>query len=497
VSSALTAALTLIGRVTIWAAQRFLPAWLVGSTTAHSHGTSRWAKSSDLTRLARSQRAGGLAGDGIVLGFLHGRPLQSPAEDNVLLLGVQRSGKTSAIVVPTLLTWSGATVATSTKEELVNLTHDLRKRIGPTWVFAPLDEDRSWLDRLGIPASTWNPLDAASTSGAAAELADHFTAQGKRGQNAHWYLAASSLISGLAVCEREHGGDMRSVLARLNRTASSEYVGLARTVKDPTAAELLLAYALTPDKEAGSVSSTARSTLSLWTDERVATATKSGPDSLDLDRLLAEAGTLYLVAPAEDAERCRPLFSALLMSLLRRATARARTQGGVLSPRLLVALDEAANFARIPRLAGYASSGPGQGIQLLLCYHDLAQIEAGYGADEARTIWNNCRARLLLPGQGDIRTLELFTRSIGDETRLYRSRQLDSRSSSSIEQRVGKPLASVDELRRMTQAVLVYANSPPARLELRRWDQVPAWQQLVGPGSVPSVSAGLAGKGGS
>jgi type IV secretory pathway TraG/TraD family ATPase VirD4 len=497
VSSGLTRALTIIGRATIRAARRFLPEWLVGSATAHSHGSSRWARSSDLARLGRAPNAGHIAGDGIVLGFLHGRLLQSPAEDNVLLLGVQRSGKTSAIVVPTLLTWSGATVATSTKEELVNLTHDLRKRIGPIWVFAPLDEDRSWLDRLGIPASTWNPLDAASTSGAAAELADHFTAQGKRGQNAHWYLAASSLISGLAVCEREHGGDMRSVLARLNRTASSEYVGLARTVKDTTAAELLLAYALTPDKEAGSITSTARSSLSLWTDERVAAATGSGPHALDLDRLLADAGTLYLVAPAEDAERCRPLFSALLMSLLRRATARARTQGGVLSPRLLVALDEAANFARIPRLASYVSSGPGQGIQLLLCYHDLAQIESGYGADEARTIWNNCRARLLLPGQGDIRTLELFSRAIGDETRLYRSRQSDSRSSSSIEQRVGKPLASVDELRRMTRAVLVYANAPPARLELRRWDQVPAWRELIGPGPVQSVNAGHAGKGGS
>jgi type IV secretion system protein VirD4 len=497
VSSGLTRALTISGRATIWAARRFLPEWLVGSATAQSHGSSRWARSTDLARLGRSPNAGRLAGDGIVLGFLRGRPLQSPAEDNVLLLGVQRSGKTSAIVVPTLLTWSGATVATSTKEELVNLTHDRRRRLGPTWVFAPLDEDSSWLDRLGIPASTWNPLDAAATSGAAAELADHFTAQGKRGQNAHWYLAASSLISGLAVCEREHGGDMRSVLARLNRTASSEYIGLARTVKDTTAAELLLAYALTPDKEAGSITSTARSSLSLWTDERVATATGSGPHALDLDRLLDEAGTLYLVAPAEDAERCRPLFSALLMSLLRKATARARTQGGVLSPRLLVALDEAANFARIPRLAGYASSGPGQGIQLLLCYHDLAQIETGYGSDEARTIWNNCRARLLLPGQGDIRTLELFSRAIGDETRLYRSRQLDSRSSSSIEQRVGKPLASVDELRRMTQAVLVYANAPPARLELRRWDEVPTWRELIGPGPVQTVSAGHAGKGGS
>jgi type IV secretion system protein VirD4 len=430
-----------------------------------------------------------------VLGFFHGRVIESPREDNVLLLGVQRSGKTSSVVVPTLLSWSGAAVATSTKEELVNLTLDRRRGVGPIWVFAPLDEDKSWLEDLGLKASTWNALDSASTSGAAAELADHFTADGKRGQNAHWYLAAASLISGLVISEREQGGDMRSVVARLNRTAPAQYLGLARTVKDTTAAELLLAYSLTPEKEAGSVASTARSALSLWNDGRVAEATRSSADAIDLDRLLAERGTLYLVAPAEDAERCRPLFSALLMLLLRRATARARTLDGVLSPRLLLALDEAANFARIPRLAGYASSGPGQGIQLLLCYHDLAQLETGYGQEEARTVWNNCRARLLLPAQGDIRTLEVFSRAIGDETRVFRSRQSDSRHSSSLEQRVGKPLASVDELRRMSDAVLVYASAPPARLQLLRWDQVPAWRRVVGPLQRPLVKAGRAGKG--
>src|SRR5439155_2706145 len=242
-----------------------------------------------------------------------------------------------------------------------------------------------------------------------------------------------------------------------------------------------MAHALTPDREAGSIASTARSCLGLWVDDRVRGATTGGAQDLDLDALLAAPSTLYLVAPAEDAERCRPLFSALVATLLRRATARARTQGGVLSPRLLVALDEAANFARIPRLAGYASSGPGQGIQLLLCYHDLAQIEAAYGQEEARTVWNNCRARLLLPGQGDLRTLEVFSRAIGDETRIYRARQSDSYRTHSIEQRVGKPLASVDELRRGREAVLVYATAPPARLDLRRWDQVSAWRQLAGP----------------
>jgi len=486
---------SLTWRAALWTARQYLPSWLVGSDSPQSHGSSRWAQSRDRGKLGRSRRPDCLAGDGIVLGFFRGRVVQSPAEDNVLLLGVQRSGKTSSVVVPTLLAWTGAAVATSTKEELVNLTLDQRRRIGPVWVFAPLDSDHSWLARFGLQASTWNPLDAAATSGAAAELSDHFTSDGKRGQNAHWYFAAASLISGLVICEREQGGDMRSVVARLNRTAPSQYVGLARTLKDTTAAELLLAFALTPDKEAGSIASTARSSLSLWNDERVAHATRSSNGALDLDRLLAKNGTLYLVAPAEDAERCRPLFSALLMSLLRRATVKARGQGGVLSPRLLLALDEAANFARVPRLAAYASSGPGQGIQLLLCYHDLAQIEAGYGQDEARTIWNNCRARLLLPGQGDIRTLEAFSRAIGDETRLYRSKRSDSRASGSIEQRVGKPLASIDELRRTTDAVLLYATAPPARIELRRWDQVPDWRRLAGPLPRPAVIAGVAGKG--
>ena len=486
---------SLTWRATLWMARQYLPSWLVGADSPHSHGSSRWAESKDRGKLGRSRPPDRLAGDGIVLGFLDRRVVQSPAEDNVLLLGVQRSGKTSSVVVPTLLAWTGAAVATSTKEELVNLTLDQRRRIGPVWVFAPLDQDRGWLQKLGLKASTWNPLEAATTSGRAAELADHFTSDGKRGHNAHWYLSAASLISGLVMCEREQGGDMRSLVARLNRTAPSQYVGLARTLKDTTAAELLLAFACTPDREAGSIASTARSSLSLWNDERVAFATRSSAEALDLDRLLAESGTLYLVAPAEDAERCRPLFSALLMSLLRRATAKARAQGGVLAPRLLLGLDEAANFARIPRLAAYASSGPGQGIQLLLCYHDLAQIEAGYGQDEGRTIWNNCRARLLLPGQGDIRTLEVFSRTIGDETRLYRSKQSDARASGSIEQRIGKPLASVDELRRTTQVVLVYATAPPARLELRRWDQVPAWRRQVGPLPRQVVNAGAAGKG--
>jgi type IV secretion system protein VirD4 len=447
--------------------------------TPHSHGASRWAGWRDRGHLGRLSRADHAHGDGIALGFLGGSLLQSPAEDNVLLLGVQRSGKTSTVVVPTLLSWSGTVIATSTKEELVRLTAAHRSSLGPVWVFAPLDRDTSWIERLGLRAATWNPITSVSDCGSAAELADHFTADGKRTDAAHWYLSAANLVTALCVLAKEREADMATVLATLNRTAQSDYTDVSRTLEDRVAADLLLAHAMTPDREAGSVASTARSSLGLWVDERVRHATSSSERELDLGRLLNQPSTLYLVAPAEEAERCRPLFSALIGTLLRKATLRARTQGGVMTPRLLLALDEAANFARIPRLAGYASSGPGQGIQLLLCFHDLAQIEGAYGREEMRTVWNNCRARLLLPGQGDLATLEHFSRAIGDETRSYALRHDNARGSSSSEQRTGRPLCSPDDLRRLREAVLVYASAPPVRLQAKRWDQIPYFRRLA------------------
>src|SRR5712691_3782670 len=121
-----------------------------------SHGSSRWAGWLDRQRLGRLVRPENAAGDGIALGFLGRHLLQSPAEDNVLLLGVQRAGKTSTVVVPTLLTWSGAVIATSTKEELVRLTARHRSSRGAVWVFAPLDRDLTWITDLGLRAATWN-----------------------------------------------------------------------------------------------------------------------------------------------------------------------------------------------------------------------------------------------------------------------------------------------------------------------------------------------------
>src|SRR5258708_24224663 len=94
----------------LYAYIRFVRGWYRPAT----HGDSRWAQARDLNVLtARTP-----AGDRIDLGWMGRRFLQAPAEDNVLVFGVQRSGKTSTLAVPTLLTWRGAAGPPPTQEGL-------------------------------------------------------------------------------------------------------------------------------------------------------------------------------------------------------------------------------------------------------------------------------------------------------------------------------------------------------------------------------------------
>ena len=87
---------------------------------------------------------------------------------------------------------------------------------------------------------------------------------------------------------------------------------------------------------------------------------------------------------------------------------------GMLDPRLFVCLDEAGNCAAIKKLPQLATTGRGQGIQLLTIWHDEAQLQHRYG-HRASTVLNGHRAKLLLSGQADPASLELASKLVGDE----------------------------------------------------------------------------------
>ena len=90
----------------------------------------------------------------------------------------------------------------------------------------------------------------------------------------------------------------------------------------------------------------------------------------------------------------------------------AAATGRPIDPPLLLVLDEAANIAPIPNLDEVASTGAGQGMQLLSVFQDLAQVKSRYG-ERAQTIVNNHRAKVFGTGISDPETLDYVSRVVG------------------------------------------------------------------------------------
>jgi type IV secretion system protein VirD4 len=181
--------------------------------------------------------------------------------------------------------------------------------------------------------------------------------------------------------------------------------------------------------------------------------------------------TVYVCAPEHEQRRLRPLFVALIKQIVTAVYDRAAHTGQPIDPPLLLCLDEAANIAPLTNLDVIASTGAGQGIQLLTVFQDLAQVRARWG-ERAPTILSSHRARLFGPGIADLDTLDLVSRLIGQrELPQYSQTTGHAGQSSTTQTPTQRPLAPIELLRQEQPgtAILLYGHLPPARLRLRPW----------------------------
>jgi len=234
------------------------------------------------------------------------------------------------------------------------------------------------------------------------------------------------------------------------------------------------------DEGKGSVLFTALGLADVYSRPGVAHA--ANRSSFTPAELLDSCGTLCIVSPSAEGDRFAPYFTALVSAIVHEAESRAAALGEPLTPRLLLALDEAGNVFRYPRLPHLLTTARGNGIQLLLIYHDMAQVEHLYGGREvARTVVSNAKLRMLLPGVGDLDTLRYWSELMG-QTRTQThgtTTGADGRRSRTRNEHTDH-LAPLHRLQQLAdgEAVLVYQNLPPARIRLLPWYRDPRFRYL-------------------
>jgi type IV secretion system protein VirD4 len=382
--------------------------------------------------------------------------------------GPNGSGKTTGLIAPNVAEWEGPVVMTTTKVADLALIHAHRASLGPVWVVAPAGAP-------GYEAAGWSPVAYAVDAEAADRMAEWLVeASGLTTdpKSKPWLIQARKYVKPLllaanlsgrgiaAFTEWVHAGrdasdDVRDVLLGHGQAAAwREYQSIWSIHAEGVGSVLFTAYGIADAYQRPTIRASAEQ-----------------PDMFTADALLnAGCTTLVVLAPESDIDRLAPMFTALVSSVIHAAEQRAAARGGPLSPRLLLALDEAGTIFRYPRIANLLTTARGNGIQLLLVYHDLAQIEQLFTPRIARTVLSNAKLRILLPGQGDLETLRYFSALLG-QTRVRRASitrgERGHQSTSTADH--AEELAPLHSLRELPThlAVLQYQNLPATRVRMR------------------------------
>ncbi|WP_310962471.1 type IV secretory system conjugative DNA transfer family protein [Nocardioides terrisoli] len=407
----------------------------------------------------------------LVAGRALGRRMLLAGHDCVsaVVFGPNGSGKTTGLIVPNVLDWDGPVVITTAKPQDLQPLCAARAVHGPVWVIAPGGAP-------GHQLAGWSPIDAAVDAEAADRLAEWMVDSSGMADDPKarpWNAQARKYLKGLLLAAHLSGDGIAGWVEWIHagERARDHVEDLLRTAGEDGAAQDYASTWQIHEEGKGSVLFTALGIADTYSRPGILTAARAG--GFTPADLFDRAGTLCVVVPNADGDRFAPYFTTLLSAIIHTAEQRAARQGGPIEPRLLLALDEAGNVFRYPRLPHLLTTSRGNGIQLLLIYHDLAQLEHLYGGRSvARTVVSNAKMRMLLPGVADLDTLRYWSDLMG-QTRTHSHGTTtggDGRRSRSRNEHTDH-LAPLHLLQQLPdgQAVLLYQNLPPARVRLLPW----------------------------
>ncbi len=351
-------------------------------------------------------------------------PVWARAEQAVLVLGPPRSGKTSGLVVPTVLSAPGAVVSTSTKPDVLRATARARGRDGPCLLYDPSGTVET---PVGVERVRWSPVTGCARWDDALLVARGLVgstrtsggrSDGEIGVD-HWTERAQALLAPVLHAAALDGAELATVLSWIDRRQAAPALRVLDHEGATVAADLLAGIAATDGREQSGIWSTASGVLAAYRSE-TALATTIAPD-FDPRSFCESSATLYICATGRHQALAAPLVVGLLTDI--RAAAYARAAGshmdrgadaGAGPTPVVLALDEVANIAPVPDLPAMVSEGGSQGVVTLACLQDLSQARGRWGT-AAEGFLSLFGTTVVLPGIGDVHTLEALSALAGEE----------------------------------------------------------------------------------
>lgn len=415
------------------------------------HGSARWATIKDI------ENAGLLSSHGVIVGaYQHRRKLKYLIHDgpeHVLTYAPTRSGKGVGLIVPTLTTWQHSVVATDIKGELWSMTSGYRQKYFDNLVmrFEPACKK----------SVKWNPFDEIRINtdyevADAQSIAILIVDPNGKGLESHWDKKAYAIVTGciLYLLEQKinaakdnikkeaNMSELCKLLSNPERPLSMLWQDMIKSSK-PAVRTVGQDMIDVPEDEGGSIISTAKNELFIYTDPILANNTSdsdfSVKDLMNHDKPVS----LYIVTQPSDIQRITPVFRLLINMIMRKnvtdftfereevkeynqyervlktiqgkpteqfATIKGK---GDYKHRLLMMLDEFPSLGKMDIIQTSLAYCAGYGIKCYLITQDLTQLMDKYGKNEAIT--SNCHIQNAY-SPNKVETAEYLSKQTGETT---------------------------------------------------------------------------------
>jgi type IV secretion system protein VirD4 len=369
------------------------------------HGDARWAEEADI------KAAGLRSKKGMLLGVDDRGYLIAEGYQHALLFAPTGSGKGVGFVIPNLLYWHDSVFVHDIKLENYDLTSGYRKQMGQdVYVWSPADPD-------GF-THCYNPIDWVSPK--PGQMVDDVQKIGNliMPKKEFWENEARSLFLGVVLYLIAVPDKVKS-FGEVVRTMRSDDVvynlavaldTLGQTIH-PVGYMNIAAFLQKADKERSGVISTMNSSLELWANPLIDTATASSDfNIMDFKRKLT---TVYVGLTPDNLKRLQPLMQVFYQQatefLARRLPSKEDPYG------VMFMMDEFPTLGKMEQFMSGIAYFRGYHVRLFLIIQDTQQLKGIYEEPGMNSFLSNSTYRITFAAN-NYETANLISQLCGNKT---------------------------------------------------------------------------------
>lgn len=370
------------------------------------HGEAKWASMKEVKKMGLRSK------HGVLLGMYNKKMLIADGFQHILLFAPTGSGKGVGFVIPNLLFWQDSVIVHDIKLENYELTSGWRRNNLKQKVFLwnPADPD-------GV-SHCYNPMDWISKK--PGQMVDDVQkiCNFLLPEQEFWQNEARALLTGIMLY-LVAADDKPATLGEVVRTLRNDDVvyNLAVVLDTmgkkihPVSYMNIASYLQKPDKERGSVTSTANSSLELWANPLIDTTTATS--DFNLHKFKISPHTCYVGLTPDNITRLKPLMSMFYQQCAAFFTAhmpRPDEKFGV-----LLLMDEFPTLGKMEQFLAGIAYFRGYRVRLFLIIQDTEQLKGIYEESGMNSFLSNSTYRITFAAN-NMETANLISQLLGNKT---------------------------------------------------------------------------------